>query len=130
MGIQLDAYVERLGRLHGWLHHARRKLATIGVCLLAAWVLFHVVFGANGMLVYQQKRTEYRKLQQQVEDLQKEKAALEQRTKALKTDRATIEKEAREQLGYAKPGEVVYVMPGQKSAETPPANAAAKKTGN
>ncbi len=108
----------------------RRKLATIGVCLLAAWVLLHVVFGANGMLVYQQKRNEYRKLQQQVEDLQKEKTTLEQRTKALKTDRATIEKEAREQLGYAKRGEVIYVLPGQKDSDAPPANTAAKKTGN
>ena len=126
----MNPYLERLLKLYARLHDMRRKLATVGVCLLAAWVLFHVVFGANGMLVYQQKRTEYRKLQQQVEDLQKEKTALEQHTKALKTDRGTIEKEAREQLGYAKPGEVIYVMPGQKTSEAPPANAAAKKTGN
>ncbi len=126
----LNAYAEQIRKLYGCLHHARRKLATIGVCLLAIWMMFHVVFGANGMLVYQQKKNEYRKVQQQVEDMQKEKAALEQRTKALKTDRATIEKEAREQLGYAKSGEVIYVMPGQKAAEAPPANEAAKKTGN
>ncbi len=123
----MNPYLEHIERLYACLRPYRRKLATVSVCLLAAWVLFHAVFGANGMLVYQQKRIEYRKVQQQVEELQKEKTALEERTRALKTDRGTIEKEAREQLGYAKPGEVIYVMPGQK---VPPASMAAKKSGN
>ena len=88
---------------------------------------FHVIFGANGMVVYTHKRAEYRQLQQQVEQVQQENDALVERTKALRDDRATIEKEAREQLHYAKPGEVIYLMPGQKTPEQPPANAAAQK---
>ena len=87
------------------------------MCLLAVWVLSHVVFGANGMMVYQRKRAEYRELQQQVEQVRKENEQLVERTKALKHDRATIEKEAREQLHYAKPGEVIYLMPGQKNPD-------------
>jgi cell division protein FtsB len=110
-----------------WLHRVRRKLATAGVSLLVVLMLYHVVFGANGMMVYQRKRAEYRELQRQIEQLQKENENLSQRTKALKTDPATIEKEAREQLRYAKPGEVVYLLPSQKSPGQPPANAAAQK---
>ncbi len=125
MGVLLN--VIDVQRIYAWLHQHRRWLATAGVCLLAVWVLAHVVFGANGMVVYQHKRAEYRELQKQTEEVQKENEALTHRIKALKNDRDAIEKEAREQLHYAKPGEVIYLMPGQKPAENPPANAAAQK---
>src|SRR5882757_419726 len=42
---------------------ARRKIATAGVGVLVLWLGFHVIFGANGMVVYQGKRSEYKKLQ-------------------------------------------------------------------
>ncbi len=113
-----------LARLYQWLHANRRKLATAGICLLASGLLLRVVSGPNGMMVYQRKRVEYRELQQQIKELQKENDALTQRTKALKTDPATIEKEAREQLRYAKPGEVIYLEPEPK---TPVPPAAARK---
>ncbi len=119
--------MDYLERIYEWLRPQRRRLATAGVFLLAIWVLSHVVFGANGMMVYQRKRAEYRDLQKQVEQAQKENEALLERTNKLKHDRATIEKEAREQLHYAKPGEVIYLMPGQKPSEKPPADAAAEK---
>ncbi len=118
--------MEYFARLYQWLHANRRKLATAAICLLASGLLIRVVSGPNGMIVYQRKRVEYRQLQQQIQELQKENDALTQRTKALKTDPATIEKEAREQLRYAKPGEVIYVEPEQK-APAPPANAEAKR---
>ncbi len=123
MGVLLN----HLRRIYEWLGQQRRRLATAGVCLVAVWVLAHVVFGSNGMLVYQHKRAEYREVQKQTEEIQKENEALTRNIKALKNDRDAIEKEAREQLHYAKPGEVIYLMPGQKSAENPPANAAAKQ---
>jgi cell division protein FtsB len=69
------------------------------------------MFGANGMVVYRQKRAEYQNLQKQINDLQKENDHYSGQVKALQTDPKTIEKEAREQLGYARPGEVVYVAP-------------------
>jgi len=117
--------MEYIRRLYAELYAIRRKLAIGGVCQLAFFLLFHVVFGANGMVIYQQKRSEYRQLDEQINDLQKENEALVQRTKALKNDRGTIEKEAREQLRYAKPGEVIYLMP-KKNEPAPPNTAAAK----
>jgi len=90
---------------------ARRRLATLGVGLLLAVVAYHVVFGANGLFVYQQKRSEARSLQQQIQTLQNQNLILEQRNKALKSDPQTIEKEARENLHYARPGEVIYTIP-------------------
>jgi cell division protein FtsB len=97
--------------LTAWLYRSRRKLATVGVGLLAAALAYHVVFGANGLLVYEQKRKEYRQLQEQNRLLEQQNQELEQQNKALKSDPQAIEKEAREHLHYTKPGEVVYTVP-------------------
>jgi cell division protein FtsB len=118
--------VDSIERMSEWLHHSRRKLATAGIATLAAILAFHVVFGPNGMLVYHEKRTEFRDLTQEVEKLQQENQRLSEQIKALKTDPKTIEKEAREQLRYARPGEVVYVTP-EPPQPTPPADASAQK---
>jgi cell division protein FtsB len=50
-------------------------------------------------------------LQNEVERLQKENDQYVERIKALKTDHHAIEREAREQLHYTRPGEYVYVAP-------------------
>ena len=93
------------------LYAARRRLATAGVVLLTAWLFLHVMFGANGMVVYRAKRAEYQKLQSDIHKLQKENDDYAQQIKALQSDPKAIEKEAREQLHYTRPGEVVYVQP-------------------
>ena len=108
MGVQLTKWFSQSWQ---WLYRSRRKLATGAVALLAIQVAWHVVFGANGALVYQQKRTEYRKLQQETDQLQQENQRLQERIQSLKSDPKAIEKEAREQLRYAKPGEVIYTVP-------------------
>jgi cell division protein FtsB len=98
----------------------RRKLARTGIgvllCVgagtLVCLVAYYVVFSANnGLLVYEQKRRESRDLDRQIKALQQQNAAMEQEVKALKTDPKTIEKEARERLRYAKPGEIIYTLP-------------------
>ncbi len=109
------------------LYAARRKLATAAVAVLAVLLAMHVIFGANGMVVYEKKKSEYRVLQNDVEQLQKENQALSDQIKALKTDGNAIEKEAREQLHYARPGEVIYLMPSRTNPNLPPPNASAQK---
>lgn len=69
------------------------------------------MFGANGMVVYKQKRAEYQALRKQILQIQQENERYTQQIQGLQTDQSAIEKEAREQLGYAKPGEYVYVPP-------------------
>ena len=102
----------------------RRRIATVAVALLAASLFVHVMFGANGMVVYRQKRAEYQQLQKQIVGVQQENDRYTQQVQGLKSDQTAIEKEAREQLGYAKPGEYVYVAPAKAS---PPQNHSAKK---
>ena len=93
------------------IYAMRRRIATASVALLACWLFVHVMFGANGMVVYRQKRTEYQDLKKKIDQVQLENDRYTQQIQGLKTNQTAIEKEAREQLGYAKPGEYVYVPP-------------------
>ncbi len=117
--------LSELGRLTAeWFYRMRRRFATAAVTLLTCVLAYHVVFGANGMMVYQHKRAEFRSLQQQFDAVQRENRQLEQQIKALKTDPRAIEKEAREQLRYTRPGEKVYLLPEPPVAKAPVSAAA------
>lgn len=118
--------MERLRPLLTSLYAIRRRLATSGVALLTVWLFVHVMFGANGMVVYRQKKTEYQSLQKEIDKLEKENDSYAAQIKGLKTDPKTIEKEAREQLHYARPGEVVYVSPAPVTPPRPMTDAAQK----
>jgi cell division protein FtsB len=100
-------------RLYEWRH----KFATGGVSMLALLLAYHVLFGQNGWVAYHQKKQEFRSLQVEVQQMQSENDRLSRQIKSLKTDPRAIEKEAREQLRYAKPGEVIYVMPAPKAQQ-------------
>lgn len=109
-----------------WVYVLRRRIATLAVIVIAGLLFVHVMFGANGMVVYKQKRAEYLQLRKQIALQQEENDKYAQQIKGLKTDQTAIEKEAREQFGYVRPGEVVYV-PGARIKAAPPANHTAKK---
>lgn len=104
----------------------RRRIATTTATVLAALLFVHVMFGANGMIVYKQKRAEYESLQKRIALEQRENDDYAQKIQALKTDEKAIEKEAREQLRYARAGEYVYV-PSAPANSPLPANHSAKK---
>jgi cell division protein FtsB len=71
---------------------------------------YHVVFGANGLTVYEQKRQETRLLNQQMLDLQHENDLLSAHVNRLQNDPNAIEHQAREELHYTRPGEVIYTL--------------------
>jgi cell division protein FtsB len=120
------SWIENLRPLAMRVHAMRRRIATITVTVLAGLLFVHVMFGANGMIVYKQKRAEYESLQRRIIGEQQENDLYTQKIQGLKTDEKAIEKEAREQLRYARPGEYVYVPPAP--ANPPPsANHSAKK---
>jgi cell division protein FtsB len=103
--------VERTRPVWSWLAREWRRLGTAAAILLIGGLLLHATFGANGMVIYRQKRAEMQSLKNEVDRLQKENSQYVDQIKSLKSDPAAIEKEAREQLHYTKPGEVVYVAP-------------------
>jgi cell division protein FtsB len=117
---------EKLRPALDWLFHSRRRLATAAVVVVTAWLSLHVLFGANGMVIYRQKRAEYQQLEKKLRDLQTENDSYNTRVKGLKNDPKMMEKEAREQLHYTRPGEVIYVAPAP-AAPPPPKSAVTRK---
>jgi cell division protein FtsB len=109
-----------------WVYGFRRRLSTVAVGIITVWLFVHVMFGANGMVIYKQKRAEYRNLQRELDTLQKENDHYNEQIKALKNDTEAIEKEAREQLHYVRPGEVVYVSPAPPPVDRPAVHSANK----
>jgi cell division protein FtsB len=87
-----------------------------------ALLLIQDVFGTHGVLAMHRSQVEARKIQQEINQLDKENQALQNHVKDLKTDPATIECVARENMGLARPGEHVFITSQPKPAD--PANPA------
>ena len=91
----------------------RRKAATLAAAALAFGVAYHVVFGANGLTVFEQKRHETQQLKREMQDLQRENDQLQGHVNRLQNDPNAIEHQAREELHYTRPGEVIYELPSK-----------------
>jgi len=101
-----------------WFFRMRRRFATALVGAAACVLLAHVVLGANGIAVYLKKRDENKQLNHQIQTLQDQNSKLEKNIDSLKHDPQAIEKEARTQLKYVKPGEIVYTLPEDKTKQS------------
>ncbi len=89
----------------------RRKLATVAAAVLALVVGYHVVFGHNGLTAYWQKRKVEQQLAVQLTELQQKNVELKAHVDRLQSDPSAIEQQAREELHYTRPGEVIYTLP-------------------
>ncbi len=93
------------------VQQAWRPAGTLVAFALAMLFGWGVVNGKHGLSAWEQQRMQDRKLRQEIQDLQQENARLRDHIQHLKTDPDAIEHEAREQLHYARPGEVIYTLP-------------------
>lgn len=92
---------------------ARRTIwASIGGLFLA--LVAYQLFGANGFLAYRRKLQEEHEWQARNAALLRQNEALEKRIRRLRTDPATIEKIAREEMMLAGPKDVVILAPQKK----------------
>jgi len=92
--------------------------------LLMLVMIVHDVFGTHGFLAMRRTQNEIRKVKANLDALSKENAALEQEVKDLNSDPRLIEKIARDDLGLARPGEIIIRIPagrqlGQNSVVKP-----------
>jgi cell division protein FtsB len=101
----------------GW-----RKVATGAAALLALAMGYHVIFGQNGLTAFQQKRQDAQGLELQLHRLQKENDLLKGHVDRLKSDPNAIEHQAREQMHYTRPGEVIYTLPANPGPSSTPSN--------
>jgi cell division protein FtsB len=94
-----------------------RPAGTLVAFSLALLLTWHVINGKHGLNVWMQKRAEDKQLQREIQDLNQENAQLRDRIEHLKSDPDTIGIEARQKLHYAKPNEVIVVLPYEKSGK-------------
>jgi cell division protein FtsB len=94
-------------RFVAWLRHYGGTL--LGLLLLA--LVVHDIFGTHGYLAMRRTQQDIKKVNANIEQLNKENVQLEEEVKELKSDPHKIEKIARDELGLARPGEVIIKIP-------------------
>jgi cell division protein FtsB len=87
----------------------RNTRVLLGVLVLV--LVVHDVFGTHGYLAMRRTENEIKKVQADLEQLNKQNLDLAQEVKELKTDPRIIERIAREELGLAKDGEYIIKIP-------------------
>ncbi len=86
-----------------------------------ALLLLQDIFGTHGVLAMHRSQVEARKIQEEINQLDKENQNLQNHVKDLKTDPATIECIAREDMGLARPGEFIFKTQPRSADPTRPA---------
>lgn len=90
-------------------------MATVVAGGLAVSLAYHVVCGQNGLTVYEHKRQETKSLAAEQDRLARENEFFRGHVARLQSDPNAIEHQAREELHYTRPGEVIYAMPSGSS---------------
>lgn len=89
-----------------WTQYGR---AALGICVLGLFL--HDIFGTHGYLAMRRTKREIEQVRSEINRLNKENSELSLEVKALKSDPHKIESIARDELGLAKPGEVIIKIP-------------------
>jgi cell division protein FtsL len=88
----------------------RRNLRTILAVAIFALAI-HDVFGPHGFLAMRRAQLEIKQYNAEMQKLNQENQALSDEVTSLKTDPRLIERIAREDMGLAKPGELIFKLP-------------------
>jgi cell division protein FtsL len=96
-----------------WAQYGR---AALGICVFGLFL--HDIFGTHGYLAMRRTKQDIERVEGEIARLNKENAELSQEVKALKSDPHKIESIARDELGLAKPGEVIIKIPKDQQLKT------------
>jgi cell division protein FtsB len=97
----------------------RRNLSWF-LAFALALLLLQDIFGTHGLIAMRRSQQEAAQVQREIDQINDENRQLQGRVKALKSDPATIERIAREEMGLARPGEYIFKIPS-KPADPPAA---------
>ncbi len=88
---------------------ARRKKILLGAAaVFAVYLLASFILGEMGLVKYFRMKAQERATLDEVETLKQDNARLQREVRLLRNDPAYIERTARDKLGLARPGEIVY----------------------
>jgi cell division protein FtsB len=110
-------FIEQLGQ---FLHRNLNWFLVIALALL----LLQDIFGTHGVLAMRHSQQDATEIRKKIDQLDAENQKLQDRVKSLKTDPASIEKIAREEMGLARPGEMIFKISPRPGDASAPANQA------
>jgi cell division protein FtsB len=102
------------------------RLIQLGIAAVAMILVVESLFGSRGLSAMLDARRQYQSITADVDRLRAENLRLRYEAKRLREDPAAIEEAARRDLGYAAPGEKVFILRDAKPAPTTPEPAAPK----
>ena len=88
----------------------------LGLALFA--LLVHDVFGPHGFIAMRRTQKEIDQIREQIVKLNDENKSLSEQVTSLKSDPKSIERIAREEMGLARPGEMIFKIPDAAKAAT------------
>jgi cell division protein FtsB len=97
-------------QMREFLHRNMNWFLVVGFALL----LLQDIFGTHGVLAMRRTQLQAREVQQEIDRLNEENRKLQNRVQHLKSDPATLEGIARDEMHLKRPGE--YVFPIQPKA--------------
>ena len=128
VNLRFDGAIESATRTIGALaYRARRKAATLALIVLTVPLGYKAIEGLHGWNAYHQEKIDSQKLDGEIQELKAKNQKLNENIKALRSDRNAIEREAREQLHYARPNDVVINIPQPAQAQPSASETAAKR---
>ena len=86
----------------------RKRLVIASGVLLGIYLLVSFIFGDMGVVKYYRMKLQYGAVNDEIAALHRANAQLSQEVHSLKTDAVYMERIARDKLGLARPGEIVY----------------------
>lgn len=89
----------------------RRKAAILASVIALTALVVGSLFGDRGYLQLMVRRQREEAQAREIEELRAENARLAAEIHALRTDPRAVERIAREELGLARPGETVFILP-------------------
>ena len=89
----------------------------LGLALLA--LLVHDIFGAHGFVAMRRTQKEIEQIREEIGRLNDENKSLAGQVTSLKSDPKAIEHIAREEMGLARPGEMIFKLPNPANSSDP-----------
>ncbi len=81
----------------------------LGLALFA--LLVHDVFGPHGFIAMRRTQKEIDQIREQIVKINSDNKSLTDQVNSLKSDPQSIERIAREEMGLARPGEMIFKLP-------------------
>jgi cell division protein FtsB len=95
------------GEAGAYLRRNARRILGLALFVL----LVHDVFGPHGFIAMRRTQKEIEQIREQIGKMNEENKSLTEQVNSLKTDPKSIERIAREEMGLARPGELIFKLP-------------------